>query len=103
MARLGSEIIARHLSAALGGFGSSSVVAGAVETRGRLLDEEVIETDRSGDLVRVRRWSLLLRAGDFETLPRQDSTVTVDETDYLVRDARVVEDGTILRLEVVPA
>lgn len=86
--------IASDLAAMLAGWDHREVVLGDWVGRGLMEEQDVMDTDRNGDPVLVRRTVLKLRREDFLdaggtlTVSRSD-TVTVDGVEYQVADPRV--------------
>lgn len=87
--------VASDLAAILKGFDSSWVVLGSFDGRGILETMDVMDTDRVGDPVIVRKTVLKLNRADFlaadglgVTVSRGDA-VTIDGVAYTVSDVRV--------------
>ena len=97
----GSDWIAADLAAALEGPGSSSVVYGAVKTRGMLDKGEVVQADGSGEYVRLQRRMVTVRAAVFPAAPTTNATLTIDGDTYRVRGVRPQDDGLVWEIDLV--
>lgn len=94
----GNSWLEADLGVAYRGPGSAVVRYGAVTSSGYLDDETQPEQDGNGMVVFVRRRTLRVPLADFPTTPTRDSTITVDGTDYQVRQALPAADGKELVL-----
>lgn len=86
--------IESDIDAMLTGWDSRTVVLGSFTGKGIVQEMDLIDQDKTGDPVLVRRTVLRLRRSDFLssdgtlTVSRGD-TCTIDGTDYTVSDPRV--------------
>lgn len=95
----GDDLLKRHVAAMTSGFASSSVVYGAVSTRGNFDHEETLVDGPQG-IVRSNARTLIVPAAVFPSQPTRDSTITIDAVAYLVRSCDLQGDGKTYRIEV---
>lgn len=99
MSVTGGDRLARHALRLCDGFGSSLVVYSNQTTRGHLDYEETVIDGPQG-LVHSSVRTVTVPTAAFRSTPTRDSTITVDGTDYKVREALPQGDGRHLRIEV---
>jgi hypothetical protein len=95
----GADLMERHLRAMTSGFGSSEVIYQGQTTRGNFEREESLIDGPQG-VIRNFAQVLTVPVSVFEATPTRDSTITIDGTDYMVRNADRQGDGRHYRIEV---